>query len=280
MAKYGPKPRTVEQRFWPKVQKSDGCWLWIGTKNNMGYGMIHSAEHGKKILAHRAAWELAYGPVPAGMVVMHGCDTPACVRHDHLKLGTQGGNMIEMVQKGRLPYVAPGQAHPKDRRGSPSVFRPRNRTPEQRFWAHVQKQDGDACWLWSGGKSVGYGCLRVSGKSVLAHRFSWEIHNGPIPAGLVACHKCDNPACVRPDHLFLGTQVENIKDMWLKGRGHAPDVKYGSAHHNAKLTEEQVQEARALYAAGGVTQTALAVRFNVSLPTMNHLVNGKVYKVS
>jgi hypothetical protein len=82
-----------------------------------------------------------------------------------------------------------------------------------RFWPKVRKDRG--CWVWTGATTTtGYG--RLSGQP--AHRLSWEIHHGPIPAGLFVCHRCDNPGCVRPDHLFLGTHEANMADMVAKGR--------------------------------------------------------------
>lgn len=89
---------------------------------------------------------------------------------------------------------------------------------EERFWRYVDKTD--ECWTWTGGRiNGGYGCFSVDGETnVAAHRFSYQLHNGEIPAGLVVCHRCDNPPCVRPDHLFLGTQLDNVRDMFSKGR--------------------------------------------------------------
>jgi len=91
----------------------------------------------------------------------------------------------------------------------------------QRFWAKVKKTSG--CWLWVGAKQRrGYGYLHNGGhskrKPIRAHRYSWEIHNGPIPAGLWVLHKCDAPSCVNPAHLFLGTRSDNMKDAASKGR--------------------------------------------------------------
>lgn len=95
------------------------------------------------------------------------------------------------------------------------------KTLEQRFWAKVDKTDD--CWLWSGSKSGLYGHgeigrgRRTEGK-VKTHRLSWELHNGSIPKGMHVLHKCDNGLCVNPDHLFLGTQKDNMVDMAKKGR--------------------------------------------------------------
>ena len=88
-----------------------------------------------------------------------------------------------------------------------------------RFGTKVQS--GSGCWEWTGTRTKrGYGQLGVSGKTKWAHRVSWEINNGPIPDGLFVCHHCDNPPCVRPSHLFLGTHQDNMRDMAEKGRGH------------------------------------------------------------
>lgn len=90
-------------------------------------------------------------------------------------------------------------------------------TPEQRFWPKVEKSDG--CWLWTSSTSGrGYGAFWANGGRIRAHRFSWELHNGSIPAGLWVLHHCDTPACVRPEHLFLGDRRANMLDAAKKGR--------------------------------------------------------------
>jgi len=87
----------------------------------------------------------------------------------------------------------------------------------ERFWAKVDRS-GD-CWVWIGTRwPTGYGQMRGDGRQLMAHRVAWQIVKGPIPEGLFVCHKCDNPPCVRPDHLFLGTAADNTRDRDVKGR--------------------------------------------------------------
>ena len=145
----------------------------------------------------------------------------------------------------------------------------RRRVPvADRFWPRVRKSAG--CWEWTGGRYPrGYGFFSVNGRGHAAHRVAWELARGPIPDGVLVCHACDNPACVRPDHLFLGTQSDNMRDMAAKGRHPYPR---GEHHNQARLSNADVAEIRRLYAAGGVSQAALAERFGVCQSHVSRIV--------
>lgn len=106
--------------------------------------------------------------------------------------------------------------------------------------------------------------------ALFAHRISWEIHNGPIPNGLRILHKCDNPKCVNPDHLFIGTQLDNIADMVAKGRN-VRGVKFS----HAKLNAEKVIKIRGLYERGDRTMQSLAYEFEVSRTLISKVISGK-----
>lgn len=130
---------------------------------------------------------------------------------------------------------------------------PSYRPVAERFWEKVAK--GDGCWEWlAHRKQRGYGTLQIGRRSVAAHRVSWELHYGPIPDGLWVLHRCDNPPCVRPDHLFLGDAAANGRDMGSKGRAaiqqHPELVTRGEAHPWAKLNAEAVRQVRAMLETG------------------------------
>ena len=149
--------------------------------------------------------------------------------------------------------------------------------PVASFWAKVAKPEGDGCWLWTGGLiSTGYGLLSVRGKLTLAHRYSYTLHNEPITNGLHVLHRCDNPRCVNPGHLFLGTNDDNIRDRIAKGRGrgHARPKSRGENHCNAKLTDDAVREMRAM-AGRGVPHNEIARQFGVSHATANKIIRRK-----
>jgi len=155
-------------------------------------------------------------------------------------------------------------------------FTPRFSDPAERFWIKVKRTDASECWLWTAYRNVfGYGVFSgVRGKLVLAHRFAWTTAHGDIPDGAAILHHCDNPPCVNPSHLFLGDQPANVRDMIEKGRSRRsrgdshwtrrnPEKLIGARNPNAKLSDKQVAQMRALWDAGGVTFAALGRQFGV-----------------
>ena len=109
-----------------------------------------------------------------------------------------------------------------------------------RFQSKIRVTPG--CWIWTASKRRGYGAFQVNRTTKrAAHRIAYQLYVGPIAEGLLVCHKCDNPACVNPDHLFLGTDMDNQHDMIRKGRQVIPEGIKGEANFHAKLTEVQVR---------------------------------------
>ena len=143
----------------------------------------------------------------------------------------------------------------------------RNLTPAERFWSKVNKTE--SCWLWTACcKQFGYGCFSVSrSKWILAHRASWIFTNGPIPEGQLILHKCDNPPCVNPSHLFLGTHADNVADKMNKGRYYRGQAPKGIDNPASKLTESQVTIIRA----SAMPQEDLAYAFGVSQTTISRI---------
>lgn len=181
----------------------------------------------------------------------------------------------------------------------------RQLTPES-FWARVDRSGGpDACWPWIAGKfPKGYGCVTVDGRARSAHRIAWELTHGPIPTnstyhGVCVCHHCDNPPCVNPAHLFLGTHADNVADMGRKGRTsagaahwthvkpervargsrngqrrHPEKTARGERHYLAKLTDADVLTIRA----SNESVRVLAARFGVSTIAVYKVLRRKTWK--
>ncbi len=184
---------------------------------------------------------------------------------------------------------------------SPNLGR-KERDMAERFWEKVDKSG--ECWLWTSTcYPNGRGQFKVHGKTLKAYRVAYELAYGPIPEGLMVCHKCDNPTCVRPEHLFLGTCGDNLRDASAKGRTASGDrngqIKHpesrlrgenhpwrlhpelldkrrGELGPNAKLTEEQVLDIRRRYT-DGESQKALAVKYGVRPGCIWAIVTGKTW---
>lgn len=142
------------------------------------------------------------------------------------------------------------------------------------FWSKVAIGDEDACWLWTAGTNAkGYGRFHVPGTlsdAVLAHRYALEQKIGPLPKGVCSLHRCDNPPCCNPKHLFAGTRVDNNEDMRVKGRAAAPPLYKGETHPRSVLPDTQVAAIRD----DPRTQTQIAEAFKVSQTTVWRIKNG------
>jgi hypothetical protein len=231
------------ERFWDKVRKGDGCWIWTGAKEN-SRGIFHvPGSKGRTEKAHRVAWELCRSPVPEGFVLRRVCGNSGCVNPDHMRLFQVFDNLLE------------------------------------RFWDNVRITS--TCWLWTGSHNeFGYGQMagRVNGNRtmILAHRYSWELHNHcPIPNDLCVLHKCDIPACVNPKHLWLGTRIDNNRDMTAKGREYHGD-KRGEKNPLAKLTDDKVRLMRSAYG-DGWEPPEIALSVGVDLSVIHRVLKQKAW---
>lgn len=139
----------------------------------------------------------------------------------------------------------------------------------------------EGCWVWKKGCfDHKYGCIRVKDKMCLAHRISWVIFKGEIPEGLFVLHKCDVTRCINPEHLFLGTQQDNMDDMYRKGRQGKQVVREdqrGKLNNMSKLKEEDVKEIKRLLNKGELTNQKIADRFHVSQSQISGIKNNKFW---
>lgn len=179
-----------------------------------------------------------------------------------------------------------------------------SRYPEgfaDRFWKRVKKARGRGCWEWQGyrAKETGYGMLQCRSRRqqpMLTHRVAWELENGPIPRGKHVLHACDNPSCVRPFHLFLGTQCDNNRDRDRKGRTASGDSNgsrtkpwrnpfvrnrgsglEGEKHPQAKLSDRQVKRLRTAFDAG-FNRNIIAEEYGISVTHVYRLGGRKLRK--
>lgn len=147
---------------------------------------------------------------------------------------------------------------------------------EELFWRKVGPPTDGGCRLWTGvpGRN-GYGMSCFKGLGTAAHRVAFLLAFGILPKDRVVMHDCDTPLCCNPAHLRLGTQAENMADMWRKGRGKIAHLRYvGESHPRAKVTDEQVRSIRREYAMRGVSQEALAARYGIGQSQVGRIVRG------
>lgn len=157
------------------------------------------------------------------------------------------------------------------------------------FWSYVDRSgDEDACWLWTGCTNKhGYGVFSQDGKAIRAHRIAYFLTYGVDPGSLFCCHTCDNRACVRPSHIFLGNQSDNMRDAAAKGRCQNGDAHYMRRHPElrtrgerkgiSKLKDADIVEIRRLYATGEWFQKEIAAKFGVTQATIWAVLSGKTW---
>ncbi len=173
----------------------------------------------------------------------------------------------------RLVYEAMIAARPKY-----------SETDIKRFWQKVRVCGADDCWVWTGAtkarskangwSAAKYGKMLHRGRQVSAHIISYEIANGPIGRGLFVCHSCDNPPCCNPKHLWAGTQQENNRDMWSKKRARPNGLNArGSRNSQSILTEDDIPAIRSLIE-NGLSQTAVAKKYGVTVQAINRIHRG------
>lgn len=246
-------PGVDREGLFMRVQQlPDGCWAWTRGRQKNGYGVVNHKGEGR--LAHSVAWELLRGPIPTGQRLGHMCPNKACCNPDHLSLG-------------------------KRRRGPVQTF-----TCIDQLLDRATPEPNTGCWLWAGGiNEDGYGHVEHDRKNWTTHRLAWVLTHGAVPEGLCVCHKCDTPACINPDHLFIGTNADNILDRHRKGRDAVGDRNgsrarpetrpRGEANGRSKFTAEKVVEMRSAYAAG-VYQAELARRYGVTPSAIRWILKG------
>lgn len=140
-----------------------------------------------------------------------------------------------------------------------------------RLRANIIEENG--CWIWQGCKNNGYGQSSYRSRMMLTHRISWIVFNGEIPKGIDVCHKCDNPSCINPEHLFLGNAKDNVNDMWTKQR----KSHKGEKHPRCKLTLEQVKQIRYVDLAC-MTQRDIAKKYGLTAGYIHNIKSKRTWK--
>ena len=168
---------------------------------------------------------------------------------------------------------------------------------KERFEKYIELIPFTTCWIWNGSlNKKGYGCFWANNTRFRANRFSYTLYKGEIPEGMFVCHSCDNPSCVNPEHLWLGTPKDNVQDMIKKGRSHYSrgsrkhckqhgnhsgkhyNHPKGEKHYSSKLTEQQVKEIRLKYKPFEYSPYRLAEEYNVSCQSIKKIVKRQTWK--
>jgi hypothetical protein len=264
------KDKLLEKIMSRILVTNNGCWEWQGAKCGPGYGemCIANPENPKKrrsAMVHRLVYEFLKEPIPEGKVLNHLCNNPPCCNPDHLEA---------VSPKENLAYMRALERHSNGEKHSQAIIaghtakllpKPPNKRRQKRIYSHAEILEelnkhtiktSEGCWFYiKNGKSpypkVHGGTDPITGKTIShsAHRISYEIHKGPIPADMQVCHTCDNHKCWNPEHLWLGTTQENTQDRNVKRRQSC------GPHHAEihRIAAEKSRIARA-YAAGATPE--------------------------
>jgi len=146
----------------------------------------------------------------------------------------------------------------------------------ERFFSRIKRTSFSSCWIWIGCRTGGYGHMRNGHGLILAHRFSWEFHRGAIPEGIHVLHRCDVPSCVNPDHLFLGSHADNMRDAADKGVFKRRPRRLGEKSSNHKLDEADIVEIRKLRKRGLYYYT-IAAKFGVTKGLIHLICSRKIW---
>jgi hypothetical protein len=228
-------PDRIRQRFFDNITINN-CWIWTGTTDKVGLPNLKTK---KEYSARRLSLIFAGKDLSVHRLhVIVKCGNRLCVNPDHLAIGD-----------------------------------------EARFLSHVNKTEN--CWFWTGGTDKnGYGKFSIKHgdlkKDIRAHRFSYELDHGPIESSSVCvCHTCDNPPCVNPNHLFLGSNFENTLDRTVKGRSFHP---IGTLNTQAKLDDIKVKQIIDLYQTGKYSMQDIATTYDCSPANIGDIVRGNSWK--
>lgn len=229
------------QKVWSRTEIVDRCIIWKGQVKNGSPVFSTLAKHGLSSDVRKALYQIEKGAIPDGMTIKKSCNNSLCINTDHTVLAL-------------IP------------------------TPNDRFLSKIDKTLGlgiGDCWDWTGCLfDDGYGAfVPEHGKTVRAHRYSYELFVGTIPDGMVLLHCCDRPKCVNFKHLSVGTNSDNMQDMIKKLRG-----MHGEKCHRAKLTETDVRRIRQMVKEGLMSQVAIAKMFNITPTHVSYIASNKTWK--
>lgn len=234
-----------------KINEETGCWEPTLTKPK-GNSSPNVTLDGKLYSMHRLAWEIWKEPILENNILLCVCkNINGCCNPSHYIVSTR----------------------------DEIAFKRRNTKNKQYILDRIKINEITDCWEWTGEKNKqGYGRFKIAGKTTYAHRVAYELwvdHYIILTRNSFICHKCDNPSCVNPTHLFFGTPKDNMQDMITKNRqNHA----FGEDQGLSKLTEVEVIQIRNLYSSGGYYQRELADMFNVSRQHISALCKKECWK--